>query len=356
MKYLLLILILISDSFFSQTIELKNKDLIRYYELINKAELAIVDSRLSDANDLYKQAFKILDRPQAKDLYNSMQAALKAGDAKNSYSQFKALKCLGYPFDKSFVINNFKGLEKQIDKCDIKIDLAYKKTLDSLNSIDQENRKLSNGDYAKYQKEIANSDSIASLNLLKLIDNKGFPNEYNIGIGDKSDIVLQKFYLIIWHQLATNIYSSQKVNFSESLDKALNNGKISPQNAAFLYDLNNGTNSFSSLHFNIMGFATSNGTDKPLKDQVVSNTAHTECCFVHVWFFPEKRNEKAIRMVAKINESRKRIGLPDLDSQLVKDEFYLKNKDYIFQGIPVKQEVIEDSNKAEYIKKSLIKL
>lgn len=356
MKYILLLLIIQFQLVFAQNIELENKDLINYYDFINKAELAIVDNKLNDADNLYKHAFQIFKYPHAKDIYNSMIVALKIGDHKNSYSQFRALQCLGYPFDKSFIRDNFKSFHAASEKCTIHLNLKYKSTLDSLYLIDQSSRRLSNGNYKKYQKEITRNDSIASVNLFRLIKQNGFPNEYNIGIYEKSDISLQKFYFIIWHQLATNIYSSQKVNFSEVLNEALNSGKITPQNAAFLYDLNNGTNSFSSQHFNILGFVTSNGTDQPLRNQVISNTAHTECCFVHVWFFPEKRNEKAKQIVGRINESRKRIGLPDLDSQLAKDKFYIKNKEYIFQGIPVKQEVMEDNAKAEFLKKNLIKL
>lgn len=162
--------------------------------------------------------------------------------------------------------------------------------------------------------------------------------------------------MIIWHQLATNIYSSQKVNFSEELNKAINKGKISPQNAAFLLDLNNGKKDFSSRHFDILEFLTNNGSSEPFREQLLEKTSAKDCCYVHTWFFPKNRNEDALKMVKKINENRQKIGLCDLDSELKKKVFYLKNKAYIFSYIGSSGEAIENPKDVENLKKHFIKL
>lgn len=351
----LLVLFIFSCAYISaQKIELKNKELISYYDLINKAEIDIVNNNLPAANKLYKQAFTINKQPPGKDIYNALKVALKSGDQENAYDQYASLKCLGYPF-KNFPPPTVKA-KKNLSKCNVTIDQPYRKTLDSLLSIDQKFRLLSKGDYEKYQTEITLNDSISSNSLLKLIQKKGFPNEYKIGIEDESELTLQNFHIIIWHQLADNKYSSQKVNFSEELNKALNSGKISPQNAAFLYDLSNGSNNFSSMHFDINEYLTPNGSTEPLRDQVLNKTAKSECCFVHEWFFPEKRNDQGIAMVSKINTSRKQIGLSDLDSELLKLKFILNNKEYIFGTIGLKKISMENLNQLEYLKKYLIKL
>ena len=356
LKKLLLLFVCSCAYLSAQTIELKNKELISYYDLINKAEIDIVNNNLPDANAMYTQAFNVLKEPQGKDIYNALQVALKIGDKGNAYSRYHILKCLRYPFDKNYISEHFKNEKLPKIQCSNVIDQPYRKTLDSLLSIDQKYRLLSNGNYKKYQKEITQNDSIASVSLLKLIQKKGFPNEYTIGIEDKSDLVLQNFHFIIWHQLATNNLSSQKVNFSEELNKALNVGKITPQCAAFLYDLNNGSDSFSSMHFNILEFLTPNGSKEPFHDQVQNKTAKSECCFIHEWFFPEKRSEQGNAMVTKINESRRQIGLSDLDSELLKLKFTLSNNEYIFGNIGFKKEALENIKQVEYLKKHLIKL
>lgn len=356
MKFIFLLSFFLSGILSSQTFELKDKSLITYYESILNAENNIIENNLSQASKFYKIGFGIINEPPAKDIYNSMQVSLKLKDIKDAFQKYNQLKCLGYPFEENFKNKNFKNVDFKVSECNVKFDNEYKKIIDSLFDIDQKYRNLSKGDYSKFQKEITKSDSIASTNLLKLIQKKGFPNEYNIGVNTNGDISFQKFYFIIWHQLVTNKYSTQQVNFSEELNKALNNGKILPENAAFLYELSNNSNNFSSMHFNILEFYTSNGSNITVREQVLNKTANRDCCYVHVWFFPEKRNEKAIEMVKKINDSRKKIGLSDLDSELKKKVFYLKNQEYLFPRMGVLGEAIEDTNKIEFLKKSLIKL
>ncbi|MFP3534465.1 hypothetical protein SB763_34490, partial [Burkholderia sp. SIMBA_042] len=77
-------------------------------------------------------------------------------------------------------------------------------------------------------------------------------------------------------QLATNNISNQKVNFSNEINKALNEGKIRSDIAGFLFDLNNGTNNYS--YFKIYQF--------------LSNEGKIDCCYVSSTFLPERRNDK----------------------------------------------------------------
>lgn len=356
MRFLIVLFLTVNCCAFCQTLELKNEKLIKYYELINKAENDIVNNNLTVANTLYKQAFISIKEPYAKDLYNSMQVALKINDINTAYTHYSSLKCLDYPFDKDFLKKHFNGVSYKEKECSIKFDIDYKKILDSLHIIDQSNRNLAKGDYTNYQKEITKDDSITSINLLKLIQEKGFPNEYNIGISFKGDVSFQKFYLIIWHQLAENRYSSQQINFSEELNKALNQGKISPENAAFLYDLSNGTTKFSSPHFEIMDFLTNNGSLEPFNEQILNKTNKTDCCYVHVWFFPKNRNDDGKELVTKINNNRKNIGMSDLDSELDKKIFLIKNEDYIFPRTARYGSAMEDIKSIEMLKKHFIKL
>ncbi|MFC0428779.1 hypothetical protein [Chryseobacterium scophthalmum] len=355
MKSIFVTFFFLSGILSSQSIELRDKTLIKYYESIINAENNIVENNLSKANEFYNIAFATLNEPQTKDIFNSMQVSIKLKDFNDAFQKYNRLKCLGYSFNNDFREKTFKNYNNKEKDCSKKIDIAYKKTLDSLYDIDQKYRNLSNGDYSKYKQEITISDSVTSLKLLDLFQKKGFPNEYDIGVNTNGDISFQKFYFIIWHQLATNRYSSQKVNFSEELDKALNKGKISPENAAFLFELTNNSNNFSSVHFDILEFFTNSGST-PMREQIINKTAVGDCCYVHVWFFPERRNEKAIQMVQKINENRKKIGLSDLDTELKKKVFYLKNKEYLFPRLGVMGKEINDLSKVEFLKKSLIKL
>lgn len=301
----------------AQTIELKDKNLIKYYELTNEAENKIVNNDLTGANSLYKEAFKEFKYPHAKDLQNSMMVALKTNDLETAYINYQSLKCLGKNFSDEFVADNFKNLDKyKKQPCSSTIDLKYKKSLDSLVKTDQYYRKLSKGNYAAYKKELTKGDSIASTGLLKLIQKKGFPNEYNIGLGMKSLVYFHDFYLIIWHQLASNLYSPQQVNFSKEIVKALNEGKIRPDIAGFLLDLNNNTNNYS--YFKI--------------SQFIANNGKTDCCYIGKDFLPENRTEMSLNKIKEVNDKRKRLGLSSSEEEVRKSIFYLDNKDYVFSN------------------------
>ncbi|PWN59640.1 hypothetical protein [Chryseobacterium viscerum] len=342
MKSILVFLsIIVNLTISAQDFEIKNQYLIKYFELINEAENKIIINDLVSANNLYKEAFKEFKYPYAKDLQNSMNVALRVKDFENAYYDYHSLKCLGKEFDINFLSENFKNNEKyKIKSCENKVDLQYKKTLDSLYDIDQYYRKLSGGNYEAYKKDLTKSDSITSTNLLRLIQKKGFPNEYNIGLASADNMFYQKFYYIIWHQLANNHYSSQKVNFSKEILRALNEGKIRPDIAGQLFDLNNGTKDYS--FFKIYQFTV--------------NNEKTDCCYISEAILPEKRAAEVNTKIKEINRKRKLIGLTSTEEETRKNIFFLSNKDYIFTSITIEGFKFNNNNDAELFKKYLIKL
>lgn len=341
MKLLILLSFIIGITIKAQSFELKDKNLIKYYELINEAENKIISNNLATANNLYKEAFKQYKYPHAKDLYNSMKVALKINDLEFAYSDYQSLKCLGKKFSDEFAADNFKNSEQyKKQPCQNLIDLKYKKSLDSLFKVDQYYRKLSNGNYAAYKKELTEGDSITSTNLLKLIKRKGFPNEYNIGLEMKSWVYFHDFYYIIWHQSATNSYSSQKVNFSKEIEKAINEGKIRPDIAGFLFDMSNGTYDYS--YFKIYQFITNDGK--------------IDCCYVNKTFLPENRTDKVKSIIDKVNNKRKLIGLSSTEEEIQKSIFYLNNKEYVLTNNTIEGFNFKNDSDVEIIKKNLIKL
>jgi hypothetical protein len=341
MKLLIFAFSLLSFFLKAQNFELKNNNLIKYYEIINKAERNIINNNLDSANQKYKQAFVIFKEPHAKDLNNSMKVALKVNDAETAYNNYLSLKCLGQNFNDDFFNENFKNYKKDnAAHCSKKIDLQYRKTLDSLFTIDQYYRKLSGGNYSAYKKELTRSDSITSTNLLKLIQVKGFPNEYNIGLEMKSTAYFHDFYLIIWHQLASNLYSPQRVNFSNEIINALNIGKIRPDIAGQLLDLNNNTRNYS--YFRIYQFGNNDGT--------------MDCCYISKNLMPENRNDKIKYNIEKVNEKRNEIGLSTTEEEIRKSMFYLNNKDYVFSENVLDGWIFKNPKDVEKFKIDMIKI
>ncbi|MDR2237994.1 MAG: hypothetical protein LBE92_17870 [Chryseobacterium sp.] len=358
MRLFCIFLFLLAGSFsYSQTPELTDKKLILYYSIINQAENKIVSNHLDSALILYKKAFKTFEKPFAKDLYNSMQVALKIKDSDYAFRQYRVLKCLDYSFSENFLAQNFPKHKKTEDlRCEISLDHSYRKTLDSLFTMDQHYRKLSGGDYARYQKEIAFNDSIASKKLLKIIQQKGFPNEYDLGLQSAGSDFFHQFYFIIWHQASNNRLKPQQTNFSEALAKALNQGKITPEHVAFLLDLNNSTHNYSSRHFDIIEFIINEGNPARPHDKVAENLKKADCCYVHQWFYPQKRDEKANNLVNSINANRKKLGMSSLDDHLKKKIFNLHHTDFILPQAQIVGMSFQNAEDIEKIKKLLLKL
>lgn len=350
-KYSLLLILIFTNFISAQDIELKNPKLIQYYNYINQAEINIIKDKLSKANNFYELAFKTFKFPQAKDLYNSLIVSLKLKKNKEAFNKFHKLECLNYTFKENFITKNFGNLKKIEKKdCNNIIDIDYKKKLDSLFEIDQYYRNISNRNYKKFQKEITKNDSIASKGLYELIQKKGFPNEYNIGLGTSNSLMYHKFYYIIWHQLATNLYSSQKVNFSDEISKALNNGKIRPDIAAQLIELNNGNLAFSSFHFKIFSF-----------NEIISSLSNKEkeeidCCYISKYSLKENRDQKFDKSIEEINIRRKKIGLGSLEEELKKNIYNIEKKEYIFSVSSVTSFNFDEENSKKNFKEPLIKI
>lgn len=356
-SFIALVFLLVYNSFHCQNNELTNKKLISYYEAINFAEDKIATNELESADFYYQKAFKTFKEPHANDLYNHMKVLLNKKDYENAFKHYQSLDCMKYKFEENFLSSHFPNSEQYKKlKCKNKFDDNYRKELDSLFTIDQHYRKLSGGNYAKYKKEITKNDSIASTKLLSLIQKKGFPNEYDLGLSSANLVFFQNFYFIIWHQLATNLYSPQVVNFSDEIIKALNKGKITPENAAFLLDLNNGTTNYSNGNFDIMQFLKNEGDPERPHDYMEKMLEKADCCYVHQWFYPEKRGEKGNNLVKDIDKRRKGIGMSTLDQSLRKKAFLLTNKEYKMRGSNLVGINFLKDEDAENFKKSFIKI
>jgi len=106
MKHLLLLIILVFSS------QLYSQNYLKYYELINKAEIATLDNEYHKSDSLYQIAFSIVKRPFKEDYF---LAALNAQNIKDDALVFNHVKEAAE-----------KGLEKQRLK-NFKKNTFYKK-------------------------------------------------------------------------------------------------------------------------------------------------------------------------------------------------------------------------------------
>ncbi|MEJ8803511.1 hypothetical protein [Pontibacter sp. H249] len=187
-----------------------------YLKAINEAELYISDSLFSNALKSYGQAFALNPAASALDYYNAAVSATLTGNHKKAYTYLSTLKCKGIPLEKLQERQDLKALVngKEWDKfarkyasisnkCNIKIDLAYRDTLLAMVEVDQYYAKkrsalTAKGSDPELYKIYADSlEFIVDSNMdafLSLVARKGFPSEKVVGA---TGISVHPFYNVL---------------------------------------------------------------------------------------------------------------------------------------------------------------
>ncbi len=164
------------------------KNIERYYNYINKAELAIAESDYKSGLKFYKKAFKNHDEPFNYDYRNALLCSCQLQKEKSVKQYYTALK------QRKF---NFKNLEKHciknigenqwmiLEQLEVllTIDTVYRKELVEILNKDQSLRDFvySNGGYDVHGDTARFVDSLNMLALKKMIKEKGFPTDAKVG-------------------------------------------------------------------------------------------------------------------------------------------------------------------------------
>lgn len=203
----------------------------KYYELVNTAELAIVDSNYEKAMTCYNNAFGANARPFMKDIYNQAMCAVLLSDFNKAFSNFEHLVDYGYEVDSlqgKKVLQEFFSseygedliLHGQLGKK--KYDKRLRKQYDSLLLVDQEYR-IKEGSYDVYGEIIQQIDSSNVVLVNRLIQEFGFPSQYLVGVYPNFDYLPIRI-LIIHNQ--DGIRFTNRFNYTETIYEAVYNGRL----------------------------------------------------------------------------------------------------------------------------------
>lgn len=229
--------------------------LTTYHPFINQAEKHIINGDYLDALGAYDKAFEGDKRGFMKDYFNAAVCATYTGNADKTY--FYLLKVASKGISLDFIKNEiaFMGIQQDINwrafelnyleekrKADSHVDKQLKEVLDRLMNRDA---------WFREKNEVAFADTIAvidaqnALILEKIIEEKGFPSEDEIGCGDGGMPIIQyPFYTLMRRQAGDN----QTVNFSNQLIKAAQAGKILPHFATHIMATQNANDIFFARH------------------------------------------------------------------------------------------------------------
>ena len=258
-KILLLLIIIIAKNGFSQ------QNYIPYYQLKNKAEVAICQDKYEDALDYYKQAFRLVDFPLRKELINSLICALLVGDTAYIYDTltlFSGRIGLGRILNKPYMLPYLEtkswqqfAQQAEINKSieDESINKEYIRILDSLDKEDQKPRKWIIVKPIRKRK-IAFVDSLNYIAIKQLIAKWDYPNERNTGYKH-----IQISPMCIWHNTDTTF-----VNYEYQM---MTQGKMTPELYVrkYIYTINSGRNKHLNLEDKYHLFTYKNLTTEELK-------------------------------------------------------------------------------------------
>ncbi|KMQ67432.1 hypothetical protein ACM39_13420 [Chryseobacterium sp. FH2] len=279
-----------------------SETLQKYYDYTNKAEYAIVISNdKKAASEYYQNAFKLKKQPFFDDIYNSFIVNTEIHNNERAKKDYKNLRCLGYNFStirgfkffKDFMENNqdfINGIDCTQEQS--KFNYILKKTLDSLGKSDQYLGRLTVPFSTKRPdealiKKLNKNDSLNAVKLKEVIEKYGFPNEYMVGVNNQVDAFTPDYQLIIIHQQKKG--KEINVDLVPLLYKAVLEGKLRNRNFVDL---------------------TEHATLK--KDYNLPLIGLDSEYYINKSIYPESRDKKDKKEIDRIEENRKKIGLPDV--------------------------------------------
>lgn len=293
-------------------IQLPN-NLLKYYNLIEKAEKSIINNQKSEASEYYKDAFIIFNTPFSSDIYTSLIVNLEIKNEEKAISDYLKLKCLNYKSSsiqdnltfKEFYTRNEKKINSH--SCEKKLNIELKNQLETLFLSDQNiRRSLAFSNESEKIKKIYSCDSINAKKVYALFEKHGFIGEYEIGAQEGSDFIFLDYLIIVLHQQQKD--KKKVVDFEPILNKALIEGKLKNKN---YIDILTGMNPQKTGYSCFTLYKIEN-----------------ECCFVDKGIYLNNRNEKAKITIENIEEKRAQIGLNSLDNALANKLFRLENPQY----------------------------
>ena len=219
-----------------------------YRDHINKAELAIVDSKFDSALLFYKDAFYKNKYGLGKDYFNAAQCAIKEKqftDAKSflltlyqrGYALFDSMKLkkLQTQVDTDFISDLKKKAEKiKVNTYDYE---GLRTQLEEMNEKDQYYRRKNPRDYVHKadSSTIKTIDSINAYKMVAIFKKYGVPTEFMIGYAFNGKVLISNinWEIILLHQRYDTPF--RVVDFSEYLLPEIKNEKLPSHTIFRLY-------------------------------------------------------------------------------------------------------------------------
>lgn len=235
MKNILYLLIIVNTIGCSKP---KEYNAEKYFEHINNAELAICDENYEKAVSEYELAFKKIEKPFGKDVFNSALSSqlIENYDKRDGYLQQIINNSTELDFVKSVFLDEYMT-EQEWNKLVSKRKIEYNQTLRTeFNEIlarDQLFRPM----YETHDDTINSNRKFNLKRILELTNSNGFPSQVELGYS--YDLRRQPHDIVLHHTAQRRSYDKTVIDLEPILKSAVQNGRFDPEQAIFYLNFQN---------------------------------------------------------------------------------------------------------------------
>ncbi|SMG07534.1 hypothetical protein SAMN05661096_00046 [Marivirga sericea] len=228
----LIIIFLFSLSSCKQAVE---TNVPRYYELVKDAEMQIVDEKYKDAVNLYQEAFRLIEKPFGKDVFNAALASQYAGliESRNQFLQVIINNSENAEKTKSVFVSSYldeKEWNSLIDQKVIDYDPVKRAEFEGIFIKDQ----LHRPHYDEFDSIIEVNERSNLQQIIGYSKTYGFPSQVKLGY--PADLVSQGHHIVLLHVARRRAEDKSVMNLKNMMRSAVEAGRLDPEAAlTYLY-------------------------------------------------------------------------------------------------------------------------
>lgn len=209
-----------------------------YFKLIKKAELLICEKNYKQASKVYTQAFKNIEKPFGKDLFNAAIASQLSDNIKERDARLQSIidNSTDLDYVKSKFAENYlseKQWQELISKQKIKYNPTLRSEINEIYERDQKFRPM----YETHDDTINANRKINMDRILRLTDSIGFPSHFELGY--TNNLRGQKLDIVLHHTAQRRSYDKSVTDLEPILFNAVQQGRFDPDQAIFYLNFQN---------------------------------------------------------------------------------------------------------------------
>lgn len=213
-------------------------EIANYHHCINQAELRICEEEYKSAIDLYELAFKNIQKPFGKDLFNAAICSELMEEYQNRDRLLQRIinNTDEFEFVKSKFANNFISTEqwsKLINNREIEYNPRLRKEFKEILKRDQLFRPM----YDTHDEIINKNRKLNVARILDLTDSIKFPSHFELGYTEH--LRDQNHYIVLHHTAQRRSKDKSVIDLEPILYNAIKKGRFDPEYAIFYLNFQN---------------------------------------------------------------------------------------------------------------------